>query len=112
MDQATNIRERQKELTRDVIAEAARALFLERGFDAVTVSEIARAAGVSQKTVFNHFPTKEDLFYSRMESFEEELLEAIRGRGPGESILDAFVAFVTKPRGLLAADKPDAGKRL
>jgi AcrR family transcriptional regulator len=109
---ATPLRERQKQMTRELIAETARRLFLERGFDAVTVSEIAREAGVAQKTVFNHFPTKEDLFYSRMESFEQELLEAIRTRDPGSSILDAFVAFVSQPRGFLASHDPGAAARL
>ena len=55
------LRERKKRQTRDAIAAAALALFLERGFDAVTVADVARAADVSEKTVFNHFPTKEDL---------------------------------------------------
>jgi AcrR family transcriptional regulator len=61
------LRERKKERTRRAIAEAARALFLERGFDAVSVAEVARAADVSIGTVFNYFPAKEDLFYSQME---------------------------------------------
>jgi AcrR family transcriptional regulator len=99
-------------MTRDLIAETARRLFLERGFDAVTVSEIAREAGVAQKTVFNHFPTKEDLFYNRMESFETDLLDAIRTRAPGRSILAAFIAFVSRPRGLLASSARDAPERL
>jgi AcrR family transcriptional regulator len=106
------LRERQKQLTRELIADAARRLFRERGFDAVTVTEVAREAGVSDKTVFNHFATKEDLFYSRMESFEDELLSAIRGRDEGESILDAFARFVMQPRGIFASPDPDAGEQL
>ena len=50
------------------------------------MAEIAREADVAEKTVFNYFPTKEDLFYSRLEAFEEELLAAIRERAPGESV--------------------------
>ena len=49
----------------------------------MTVAEIAREADVSEKTVFNYFPTKEDLFYSRLEAFEDELLSAIRDRRAG-----------------------------
>src|SRR4051812_5213589 len=55
------LRERKKRETRDAIAAAALALFLERGFDAVTVADVGVAANVSEKTVFNYFATKEDL---------------------------------------------------
>jgi AcrR family transcriptional regulator len=108
--QEPGLRERKKERTRELIAQTARRLFLERGFDAVTVAEIARAAEVSEKTVFNYFPAKEDLFYSRLEAFEDELLEAIRGRGRGESILDAFRRFVLKPRGVLGMEAPGGAR--
>jgi AcrR family transcriptional regulator len=96
------LRERKKLKTRQLIAETARGLFTERGFEAVTVAEIARTADVSEKTVFNYFPTKEDLVYWRLESFEDELLAAIRDRAPGESALAAFARFILVPRGLLA----------
>ncbi len=96
------LRERKKQQTRELIAETARALFAERGFEAVTVAEIARTADVSEKTVFNYFPTKEDLVYWRLETFEEELLAAVRGRKPGESALAAFARFILVPRGLLS----------
>ncbi|HVD58038.1 MAG TPA: helix-turn-helix domain-containing protein, partial [Thermoleophilaceae bacterium] len=67
------LRERKKQETRQLIADTARRLFTERSFDAVPVAEVARAANVSEKTVFNYFPTKEDLVYSRLEAFEDEL---------------------------------------
>jgi len=88
------LRERKKEQTRAAIADAALRLFAERGFDAVTVAEIAAAADVSTATVFNYFATKEDLLYSRYEAFEEELLAAIRKRPVGQSVLDAFGTFI------------------
>jgi AcrR family transcriptional regulator len=106
------LRERKKQRTRELIAETARRLFVERGFENVSVAEIARVAEVSEKTVFNYFPTKEDLVYWRLESFEEELLAALRERASGESILDAFGRFVSRPRGLLAADDPQVIERL
>ena len=90
----TGLRERKKEQTRAAIAEAALQLFAERGFDSVTVAEVAAAANVSTATVFNYFATKEDLLYSRYEAFEEELLAAIRDRPPGRSVLDAFGDFM------------------
>jgi AcrR family transcriptional regulator len=98
------LRERKKDQTRALIADTARRLFAERGFDQVPVAEVARAADVSVGTVFNYFRTKEDLVYGRMEVFEEEMLEAIRDRAPGESIVDAFARFVLVPRGLLASE--------
>lgn len=107
MDTEPGLRERKKLRTRLLIAETARRLFAERGFEAVSVAEIAREAEVSEATVFNYFPTKEDIFYSRLEAFEEELLASIRDRGPGESVLEAFGRFLTTPRGLLAARDPE-----
>src|SRR5437764_6912236 len=77
MTHPQGLRERKKQQTRDLIAETARSLFTERGFDAITVDEVAREADVSRKTVFNYFPTKEDLVYWRLETFESELLTAI-----------------------------------
>jgi AcrR family transcriptional regulator len=108
----SGLRERKKELNRQLIADTALRLFAERGFEQVSVSEIARAADVSEKTVFNYFPTKEDLVYGRLESFEAQLLEAVRDRRAGESVLAAFGRFVTEPRGLLAKNDPEVDARL
>jgi len=104
------LRERKKQRSRQLIADTARRLFAERGFEAVPVSEIAREAEVSEATVFNYFPSKEDLFYRRLEAFEEELLSSIRNRPADESVLDAFGRFITTPRGLLAAPRPRTGR--
>src|SRR5215213_1601996 len=104
------LRERKKEQTRQAIAAAAVRLFVERGFDRVPVADVARAADVSEKTVFNYFPTKEELVYNRLETFEEELLTAVRERRPGESVVAAFGRFVSRPRGLLA--EPEGGEQL
>ena len=84
--------------TRARILEAAHGMFLERGYDAVTVAEIAREAGVSSVTVFNHFPRKEDLFLDRAEDALELLRSAVRDRAPGVDVLtslhDLTVRFV------------------
>src|SRR2546428_2913030 len=88
------LRERKKEQTRQLIAETARRLFTKRGFDAVTVSDVAQEANVSEGTVFNYFPTKEDLFYSGAEVFEAQLIDAVRDRRIGEAVLAAFERVV------------------
>jgi AcrR family transcriptional regulator len=100
------LRERKKQQTRQLIADAAHRLFADRGFDAVTVAQVARAANVSEVTVFNYFPTKEDLFYGGMQFFEEKLLDAVRERAPGESVLEAFRRPVLEGLKRLAADEP------
>jgi AcrR family transcriptional regulator len=104
------LRERKKLRTRQQIADTAWRLFAERGFEAVPVAEIARVAEVSEATVFNYFPTKEDLVFHRMEAFEDELLSAIRDRPKGESIVEAFGRFVLRPRGFLGSDDEAASE--
>jgi AcrR family transcriptional regulator len=99
------LRERKKKRTRQQIFETASRLFVERGFDAVTVAEVARAADVSEVTVFNYFPTKEDLFFGGMEFFEENLLEAVRQREPGESAAAAFRRCVLDSTGRVEAEE-------
>src|SRR3954447_11449510 len=106
------LRERKKLATRQVIAETARRLFAERGFDGVTVAEIARTAEVSEKTVFNYFPTKEDLVYWQLEAFGAQILGAISERAPGESALDAFSRFVLTQRGLIVEKDPERREEL
>src|SRR5438128_10505524 len=103
MSAEPSFRERKKQQTRQAIGETAARLFAERGFDAVTVAEVARAADVSEGTVFNYFPTKEDLFYVQMEDFEAALVDAVRSRAPGESVLAAFRRFVLEGTARLAA---------
>jgi AcrR family transcriptional regulator len=62
------LRERKKRLMRQQLSDTATRMFLERGFDAVRVTEIAEACGVSEKTVFNYFPAKEALILDRLEA--------------------------------------------
>src|SRR5215831_2380549 len=95
------MRERKKQRTRQLIRDTAVHLFMQRGFDQVTIAEVAREADVSEATVFNYFPTKEDLVYGQMEAFEQELLEAVRDRPPGQSALAAYAGFVFAIRGLM-----------
>lgn len=75
------LRESKKRETRERISDVATALFVERGFDAVTVDEIAAAARVSTVTVFNYFGRKEDLFFDRGSENVALVREALAGRG-------------------------------
>jgi AcrR family transcriptional regulator len=92
-------RERKKAATRRALAEAALRLFLERGYDQVTVRDIAEAADVSTTTLFKHFPGKEALVFDEAAENEAALISAVRDREPGQSIFstlrDFLVAGVT-----------------
>src|SRR6185312_11998882 len=90
------LRESKKRETRQRISDVATELFHARGFDAVTVEEIAAAANVSKVTVFNYFPRKEDLFLDREDEVKELLREALGGRSKGEAPLDAIRRLVDR----------------
>lgn len=85
-----SLRERKKRETRQRIADIAMGLFMLRGFEKVTVAEVAAAADVSVNTVFNYFKTKEDLFFDRQDVAVESLGGVVRSRKPGESAIDAL----------------------
>jgi AcrR family transcriptional regulator len=107
------LRARKKRAARDGIAATARRIFAERGFDAVTVVEVAAAADVSEKTVFNHFATKEDLVFAGREEHLVRLLADIIGRPPGASVLDVFRATTnTMIDGLVAGGDDDVLARI
>jgi AcrR family transcriptional regulator len=104
------LRELKRERTRQLIADTAWRLIADRGFDQVTVAEVARHAQVAQATVFNYFPTKQDLLYGRLEAFGTRLVEAVRTRPPGQSALAAFQEHLLDQGGLLAqVEAGDAG---
>src|SRR3954464_8241434 len=86
------LRERKKRQTREAIAAAAIELFQARGFDSITVSEVAAAADVSEKTVFNYFPTKEELVFSNSEDKLAARADMIRNRVPGVPLSRLFEA--------------------
>ncbi|MEN3306493.1 MAG: hypothetical protein V7603_2695 [Micromonosporaceae bacterium] len=95
------LRELKKQQTRERIVDTARRLFADRGFDKVTVADVAREAQVALATVFNYFPSKEDLFYSPLEAFGGRLIDAIRARETGEPVLVAFRRYLGNTDGLL-----------
>ncbi|KUF15659.1 TetR/AcrR family transcriptional regulator [Streptomyces silvensis] len=87
---APGLRERKKQQTASRIWHAAVDLFVERGYDKVSVAEIAAAADVSKMTVFNYFGTKDDVLLAPMEEHVSDAADAIRARASGESAADAL----------------------
>lgn len=83
-------RARKRLVTRQSISDAATRLFMERGFDHVTVDEIAAAADVGRMTVFNHFPRKEDMFFDRDAEARDMLVETLRNRALGVAPVEAL----------------------
>ncbi|HXD67603.1 MAG TPA: TetR family transcriptional regulator [Solirubrobacteraceae bacterium] len=88
------LRERKRRLTRQLISDAATAMFATRGFDSVKVSEVADRVGVSEKTIYNYFPTKESLVLDTADEAVERMARALRERGPGESLTAAVVRAI------------------
>jgi AcrR family transcriptional regulator len=106
------LRELKKQRTRQLISDAAFELFTTDGFDQVSVAAIARRAEVSEATVFNYFRTKEDLIFSQLRQFEAALVNAIRDRPVGETVIAAFGAFIRHNQGLLGSRRPEDAARL
>jgi len=83
------LRERRKQQTRQAISDIATGMFAARGFEEVTIAEVAEAAGVAKMTVTNYFPRKEDLVFDRAEAVVGHLAAVVAARAPGESMLAA-----------------------
>lgn len=90
------LRESKKRETRQRLSEVATGLFFARGFEAVTIEEIAAAANVSRPTVFNYFARKEDLFLDREDDVKLLLREALGERPKGQSPIDAIRRLVDR----------------
>jgi AcrR family transcriptional regulator len=95
------LRERKKRLMRQQLSDTATVMFLERGFDAVRVTEIAEACGVSQKTVFNYFPTKESLILDRLEATMASLRTGLAD--PGVPPVQAALQILDRELGALTS---------
>jgi AcrR family transcriptional regulator len=100
------LNERKKQRTRRQIGETALRLFLERGFEQVSVAEIAEAAEVSAKTVYNYFPTKAHLVFDDDQAVLDALVAAIRGRKPGDSALTAVRGVLANLGGRMGDRRP------
>ncbi|MGC9499694.1 TetR/AcrR family transcriptional regulator [Streptomyces sp. WG7] len=83
-------RERKKAATRQKIADTALRLFLERGYDAVGIRDVAAEADVAVTTLFSHFGSKEALVFEQDQDFERRLTQAVTGRAPHESLVPAL----------------------
>ena len=93
-DAATGLRERKKQQTRAALAEAGLKLFAERGYDETTLAEIAEAAGVSTRTVFAYFPSKEDILFAGLQTMCDVGSRAIVERPEGMDALTALRDFI------------------
>ena len=86
----SGLRERRKQETRQAISDIATRLFVAHGFDEVTISQVADAAGVAKMTVTNYFARKEDLVFDRADTVIGHLADVVAARKPGESMLSAI----------------------
>ena len=92
----TGLRERKKALTRQLIADTAARLFAARGYENVAVGDVAREADVAEQTVYNYFPTKEQLVTDREQEIREQLSLLIRSRAPGSTPAAAIREFALR----------------
>jgi AcrR family transcriptional regulator len=88
------LRERKKQRTRDTIARVAQQLFVERGYQATTLPDIAEAADVSTRTIFAYFPSKEDILFSHLELMKAALAQALAERSGGKDALETIREFI------------------
>jgi AcrR family transcriptional regulator len=103
----TGLRDLKKARTRRLIADTAARLFADRGYERVTVSEIARAAEVAEQTLYNYFPTKEQLVADREQQIQEQLDELIRSRPAGVSPAAAIRGFVLQTVTAIHDESPE-----
>jgi len=94
MTSAPNLHEQRRRSTHEALRRAALARFASKGFANVTVTELAREAGVTERTFFRHFPTKEAVLFQDYETQVEWLAEALAQRPASESVFDAVLASV------------------
>ncbi|HEY5357774.1 MAG TPA: TetR family transcriptional regulator [Streptosporangiaceae bacterium] len=105
-DGEAGLRQRKKERTRRAIADAAMRLFLERGFDQVSILQIATAAEVAVQTVYNYFPAKGDLVFDEADEIINDLLSTVRQRAPGESPLWVIRGYFAHVPARVAGRRP------
>ncbi len=109
LDENEGLRERKKRLTRQLISDTATVLFLERGFDEVKITEVAAACGVSEKTIYNYFPTKESLVLDQEEDMKEEIARELGPSAGRTSPVDAITSIIAERLHQLVAYSRQAG---
>jgi AcrR family transcriptional regulator len=109
MNLEPGLRERKKQRTRETIARAAHELFVERGYHATTLPDIAEAADVSTRTIFAYFPSKEDILFSDFPAMVEALGQALASRPEGQDALEAVRDFILSTH---AVEKSDLDEKL
>jgi AcrR family transcriptional regulator len=110
-DNQPGLRQRKKERTRQAITDAAMAMFLEHGFDNVSIIKIAAAAEVSVQTVYNYFPAKADLVFDEADQITSDLQHAVRHRPPGQSALSAIRGYFASLPSRVSARPPEPTPR-
>jgi AcrR family transcriptional regulator len=102
MPQESSLRERKKAQMRERLADVAAGLFAERGYDNVSMIEVARAATVSEQTVYNYFPAKQDLVLDRADEIREQYRQAVAtrpaGTSPAAALHPLVIALITHSR--------------
>ena len=109
---APGLRERKRQQTRARLIEAAMTLFLQRGFEATTLDDIAAAAEISRRSFFHYFTSKEDVVFAWHEETTAALVAAVAARPAGESMLVAAENAITAIAGQLDSDEATAIARL
>ncbi|MDQ2754491.1 MAG: TetR/AcrR family transcriptional regulator [Actinomycetota bacterium] len=107
---AVGLRERKKRQTRQLIAETAATLFAERGYEHVAVLDVAKAAEVSEQTVYNYFPTKQRLVLDREQEFLEAFTQLIRARPHGSSPAAALKSAALARLDEIGSTRPDQAR--
>ena len=111
MSELLDRRARKKAQTREQIRCIAHRLFTEHGFDTVTIADVARGADVAVQTVFNHFATKEELFFDGRVPWVDGPAQAVRSRTPGEQPLPALRAYLVELVGDVVGSLADEERR-
>jgi AcrR family transcriptional regulator len=103
------LRERKKRLTRQLLSDTATMMFLERGFDGFKITEVADECGVSEKTVYNYFPTKESLILDQEEAVADAIRHALGPDGDAKSLVNATVEVLESQRRQMREGLADVG---